>query len=137
MNLQNFIFRLPVFPLRIAFCLQLVHLHHVCHQMQSSCCMGSRQTPKYAHLFAFIHSLISTFLLLYCVLCTIHSFVKSYKSYGQDPCYDSCLPIPNSFLAIEEVEVAPPKAGEVRIKIHATGVCHTDAYTLSGKGNNY
>ena len=26
----------------------------------------------------------------------------------------------------------PPKAGEVRIKILATGVCHTDAYTLSG-----
>jgi len=36
-------------------------------------------------------------------------------------------------LTIEEVEVAAPKAGEVRIKIHATGVCHTDAYTLSGK----
>ena len=37
-------------------------------------------------------------------------------------------------VAIEDIEVAPPKAGEVRIKIHATGVCHTDAYTLSGKG---
>ncbi|KAJ3294696.1 hypothetical protein HK104_003360 [Borealophlyctis nickersoniae] len=36
-------------------------------------------------------------------------------------------------LSIEEVEVAPPKAGEVRVKILATGVCHTDAYTLSGK----
>ncbi|KAJ5696050.1 hypothetical protein N7536_006462 [Penicillium majusculum] len=36
-------------------------------------------------------------------------------------------------LSIEDIEVAPPKAGEVRIKIHHTGVCHTDAYTLSGK----
>jgi len=36
-------------------------------------------------------------------------------------------------LSIEEVEVSPPKAGEVRVKILATGVCHTDAYTLSGK----
>ncbi|CAG8461790.1 13903_t:CDS:10, partial [Cetraspora pellucida] len=36
-------------------------------------------------------------------------------------------------LSIEEVEVAPPKKGEVRIKILATGVCHTDAFTLSGK----
>jgi len=36
-------------------------------------------------------------------------------------------------LSIEEVEVAPPGKGEVRIKILATGVCHTDAYTLSGK----
>ncbi|QIL90102.1 S-(hydroxymethyl)glutathione dehydrogenase/class III alcohol dehydrogenase [Microbulbifer sp. SH-1] len=35
-------------------------------------------------------------------------------------------------LTIEEVEVAPPKAGEVRIKLMATGVCHTDAFTLSG-----
>ncbi|WP_295798148.1 S-(hydroxymethyl)glutathione dehydrogenase/class III alcohol dehydrogenase [uncultured Microbulbifer sp.] len=35
-------------------------------------------------------------------------------------------------LSIEEVEVAPPKAREVRIKLIATGVCHTDAFTLSG-----
>ncbi|XP_065354904.1 alcohol dehydrogenase class-3 [Calliphora vicina] len=35
-------------------------------------------------------------------------------------------------LSIEEIEVAPPKANEVRIKITATGVCHTDAYTLGG-----
>ncbi|WP_353955251.1 S-(hydroxymethyl)glutathione dehydrogenase/class III alcohol dehydrogenase [uncultured Thalassospira sp.] len=36
-------------------------------------------------------------------------------------------------LSIEEVQVAPPKAGEVRVKIVATGVCHTDAFTLSGE----
>ncbi|WLF78633.1 formate dehydrogenase (NAD+) [Lodderomyces elongisporus] len=35
-------------------------------------------------------------------------------------------------LSIETIEVAPPKAHEVRIKIYDTGVCHTDAYTLSG-----
>ncbi|KAM9777644.1 alcohol dehydrogenase class-3 chain L [Neosynchiropus ocellatus] len=35
-------------------------------------------------------------------------------------------------LTLEEVEVAPPKAGEVRVKIAATGICHTDSYTLSG-----
>jgi S-(hydroxymethyl)glutathione dehydrogenase/alcohol dehydrogenase len=35
-------------------------------------------------------------------------------------------------LSIEEVDVAPPKAGEVLVQIVATGVCHTDAYTLSG-----
>ncbi len=38
----------------------------------------------------------------------------------------------NQALEIVEVDVAPPKAGEVRIRIIATGVCHTDAYTLSG-----
>jgi S-(hydroxymethyl)glutathione dehydrogenase / alcohol dehydrogenase len=55
-------------------------------------------------------------------------------------------------LSIEDVEVAPPEAHEVRIEIYYTGVCHTgiklaahkpqaqslligspDAYTLSGK----
>jgi len=36
-------------------------------------------------------------------------------------------------LSIETIEVAPPKAHEVRIEIYYTGVCHTDAYTLSGK----
>lgn len=54
-------------------------------------------------------------------------------------------------LSIEDVEVAPPKAHEVRIEVYYTGVCHTglsrrppaarradagrapDAYTLSGK----
>ncbi|XP_014088683.2 alcohol dehydrogenase class-3 [Bactrocera oleae] len=35
-------------------------------------------------------------------------------------------------LVIEDVEVAPPKSHEVRIKIIASGVCHTDAYTLGG-----
>merc|ERR1712063_4249 len=39
---------------------------------------------------------------------------------------------PKEPLTIEEVEVGPPKAGEVRVKVVATGVCHTDAYTLSG-----
>ena len=38
----------------------------------------------------------------------------------------------NQPLKIEQVQVAPPKKGEVRIKIIATGVCHTDAYTLGG-----
>lgn len=35
-------------------------------------------------------------------------------------------------LSLEEVEVAPPKAHEVRIKIIAVALCHTDAYTLDG-----
>ena len=36
-------------------------------------------------------------------------------------------------LEIEEVDVAAPKAGEVLIRMVATGVCHTDAFTLSGE----
>ena len=39
---------------------------------------------------------------------------------------------PSEPLVIEEVDVMPPKMGEVLIRIVATGVCHTDAFTLSG-----
>ncbi len=35
-------------------------------------------------------------------------------------------------LEIEEIEVAGPSQGEVLLRLVATGVCHTDAYTLSG-----
>ena len=39
---------------------------------------------------------------------------------------------PGQKLTIEEVDVMLPKAGEVLVQIVATGVCHTDAFTLSG-----
>lgn len=39
---------------------------------------------------------------------------------------------PGKPLAIEEIDVAGPKQGEVLVEIKATGVCHTDAFTLSG-----
>ena len=35
-------------------------------------------------------------------------------------------------LTIETINLEGPKAGEVMVEIKATGVCHTDAYTLSG-----
>ncbi len=35
-------------------------------------------------------------------------------------------------LRIEEVDLQGPKSGEVLVRIIATGVCHTDAFTLSG-----
>jgi S-(hydroxymethyl)glutathione dehydrogenase / alcohol dehydrogenase len=40
---------------------------------------------------------------------------------------------PKEDLKLETVEVHPPKAGEVRVKIVATGVCHTDLYTHGGQ----
>ncbi len=39
---------------------------------------------------------------------------------------------PGKPLTIDTVQLEGPKAGEVLIEIKATGVCHTDAYTLSG-----
>ena len=35
-------------------------------------------------------------------------------------------------LEIVEVDLQGPRAGEVLIEIKATGICHTDAYTLDG-----
>ncbi|BAT13174.1 Os11g0210300 [Oryza sativa Japonica Group] len=37
-------------------------------------------------------------------------------------------------LVIEEVEVAPPQAMEVRVKILFTSLCHTDVYFWEAKG---
>ncbi|KAL7904978.1 chaperonin 10-like protein [Trichoderma velutinum] len=39
----------------------------------------------------------------------------------------------NKELSIEDIEVAPPKAHEVRVEIYYPRVCHADAYTLSDK----
>ena len=39
---------------------------------------------------------------------------------------------PGKPLQIVEIYVAPPRAGEVLLRITHTGVCHTDAFTLSG-----
>ena len=38
----------------------------------------------------------------------------------------------NQPLTLETVELEGPKAGEVLMEVMATGICHTDAYTLSG-----
>ena len=40
---------------------------------------------------------------------------------------------PNAPLEIHEVDLEGPRAGEVLVEIMATGVCHTDSYTLDGK----
>lgn len=40
---------------------------------------------------------------------------------------------PNEPLKTELITVAPPKAGEVRLKIFANALCHTDLYTWSGQ----
>uniref|UniRef100_A0A8B9RBD7 Alcohol dehydrogenase 1-like n=1 Tax=Astyanax mexicanus TaxID=7994 RepID=A0A8B9RBD7_ASTMX len=37
---------------------------------------------------------------------------------------------PNKPLVIEEIEVAPPQKDEIRVKVVATGLCHTDLYHL-------
>lgn len=39
---------------------------------------------------------------------------------------------PGEPLEVTEIEVAPPRQGEVLLRVVASGVCHTDAFTLSG-----
>ena len=36
-------------------------------------------------------------------------------------------------LVVDEIDLEGPKSGEVLVRLVATGVCHTDAFTLSGK----
>ena len=40
---------------------------------------------------------------------------------------------PNEPLVIEEIDLEGPREQEVLVEIKAAGICHTDAYTLSGK----
>ena len=35
-------------------------------------------------------------------------------------------------LEIQTVELSPPRSGEVLVRLHACGVCHTDMYSASG-----
>ncbi|MDE2391642.1 MAG: alcohol dehydrogenase catalytic domain-containing protein, partial [Rhodospirillales bacterium] len=39
---------------------------------------------------------------------------------------------PGKVLSLETVDIAGPKFGEVLVEVKATGICHTDEYTLSG-----
>lgn len=43
---------------------------------------------------------------------------------------------PKKDLIVDNVQVEPPQEGEVRIKIAAVALCHTDAYTLGGLGES-
>ncbi|KPM03549.1 alcohol dehydrogenase class-3-like protein [Sarcoptes scabiei] len=56
-----------------------------------------------------------------------------YPTEGKDiECWAAVAWEPSKPLSLERVTVAPPRTGEVRIRIDFTGVCHTDAYSLSG-----
>ena len=35
-------------------------------------------------------------------------------------------------LVVQDVDLAEPRAGEVLVRLHACGVCHTDMFTASG-----
>lgn len=49
-------------------------------------------------------------------------------------CRAAILWAQNEDLSIENIEVAPPKAKEVRVKMVATGICQSDAYYIKNGG---
>jgi S-(hydroxymethyl)glutathione dehydrogenase/alcohol dehydrogenase len=64
---------------------------------------------------------------------TSHSFFRAFSTAGKSiNCKAAVAWQAGKDLSVETIEVAPPKPTEVRIKLKATGVCHTDAFTLSG-----
>ena len=79
-----------------------------------------------------------TFTIMY--LCHLFSLALSpplrsflhYNDHQVIKCRAAVVWEPKTPFTIEEVEVQPPKAGEVRVKVLYSGVCHTDAYTQGG-----
>jgi S-(hydroxymethyl)glutathione dehydrogenase/alcohol dehydrogenase len=63
-----------------------------------------------------------------------HTFVRAFSSgMGKHiQCKAAVAWKAGEDLKIETIQVDPPKDNEVRVKLVATGVCHTDAFTLSG-----
>ena len=48
-------------------------------------------------------------------------------------CKASVVMEANGPFTVMDVQVAPPKAGEVRVKVITNALCHTDVYTQSGQ----
>lgn len=64
------------------------------------------------------------------------SHILSFDCYSRYFPFPECTAAvawaPKEDLKLETIVVAPPKAGEVRIKVLYNSLCHTDFYTLSG-----
>lgn len=95
---------------------------------------------NYDHGFGFISSFIEDHLkyhmkfLLKQIRQTALPAIVSFESAGKPIiCKAAVCWAPNTEVKIETIEVAPPKAGEVRIKVVANALCHTDEYTRSGQ----
>lgn len=68
-----------------------------------------------------------------CVPCPGGEEKVSFPTAGQPiECKAAVAFAPKQPLEMRTVVVAPPQAGEVRIKIKYAALCHTDAYTLGG-----
>ncbi|KZX79459.1 S-(hydroxymethyl)glutathione dehydrogenase/class III alcohol dehydrogenase [Oleiphilus sp. HI0009] len=59
--------------------------------------------------------------------------MKALNANGRIECKAAVAWKAGAPLSIETIEVEMPKAGEVLVKVLASGVCHTDAFTLTGE----
>src|SRR5262249_13711088 len=67
------------------------------------------------------------------LLCRPHrERLKSLREAGMKVKAAICWE-PRTPLQIDEIDLEGPKAGECLVRLAATGVCHTDAYTMSGR----
>src|SRR5262249_44322173 len=67
--------------------------------------------------------------------CVLHLTSDPRKSGGKKPAMKPRAAVAlekGKPLTITEVELEGPKASEVLVEVKATGICHTDEFTLSG-----
>lgn len=60
-------------------------------------------------------------------------YIRCFSTSGETITCKAAVAYGVNDLRVEQVNVAPPKAGEVRLKVHSNALCHTDIYTLSGE----
>jgi S-(hydroxymethyl)glutathione dehydrogenase/alcohol dehydrogenase len=97
-----------------------------------------RRHQGYDHGYNFISTFIADHLryhmkYLASNLVSISTAIDSSTAGKVITCRAAVAWAPNEPLRIETIEVAPPKKGEVRIKVVANALCHTDVYTWSGQ----
>ena len=74
----------------------------------------------------FVSSVVYTTNILCCISLNVHFQIRRVLWY----CLLTEISHTGSFTSFDQV--APPKAGEVRVKVVSNALCHTDIYTLSG-----
>eukprot|EP01059_Diplonema_ambulator_P006678 TRINITY_DN162_c1_g2_i2.p1 TRINITY_DN162_c1_g2~~TRINITY_DN162_c1_g2_i2.p1 ORF type:complete len:575 (+),score=205.40 TRINITY_DN162_c1_g2_i2:85-1725(+) len=82
----------------------------------------------YDHSYFFISSFIEDHVAYHA-----EAMVKKAKKPKALKCKAAVAYAPNKPLKVVNVTVDPPKEGEVRVKVMANALCHTDIYTLTGQ----
>ena len=99
-----------------------------------------RMHPDFDHSYYFISSFIENHVQFHAQRLhrkrhtTLSSLTYDFSSSENKPitCKAMVARAPNEPLTLENITVLPPKPGEVRLKVMANALCHTDLYTLSG-----